>query len=419
MVSILKLDFNKNKEKKETAPSETPVNKPEVTNQSKTGNVQSNKPSNVITKIDNDVSKTNLSARTIKQVPETQTKTQESTITNTTSQDENAKKLLNFMNQSKKKEITPYINFKENRVSFPILINIGLDEYNVKFLESLTPEAVGILEKGVYERQLVCPKHPDELSTGIRLYCPECSSMDVERLHLIEHKVCGFIAEKEKYGVDDVRHVQKCPHCKKQIEDYNKEIRLPGRWNKCHSCSKIFDNVVIKLRCRKYEHDFDVTEAESVSIPSYKLKENAMENVGIMTILSPLKKILTSADYAVEELTTVLGKSGVEHPVSIFAKKDNQRIAIFVETSKGQIQDTEINSTLVKVLDIAPSKTIFIAIPSISEQAKTMGEAHGMIILSGDNNEKILPLFQNEFSKPSTIEDQEPTGSTDAPKKIT
>jgi len=326
------------------------------------------------------------------------------------------------MTKSKKNVIVPFINFKENRVSFPLLNDVGLSEYDVKFLESLSTESVGVLEKKVYERQLVCPKHPDELSTGIRLYCPDCSSMDVERLHLIEHKVCGFIAEKEKYGVEDVRQVQKCPHCKKQIEDFKKEIRLPGRWNKCNSCSKIFDNVIIKLHCRKFAHDFEITEVESIPIPSYSLKSNSLENVGIMAIIAPIKKILISVGYEVEELAKIKGNSGVEHPTSLFARGPNDKtIVVFVKSSRDEIADSEINATLVKVLDIAPSETIFVAIPSLSDAAKSTAEAHGMNVIIGKSEDDIISGVRKILSKEvSTVDSSnEIPLSSDQPKKIT
>jgi len=310
------------------------------------------------------------------------------------------KKIIRALATSSENSINPVINFEKNQVSYPILSKIGEDELNIDLLEKLSSKTAGVLDKEIYERMVVCPQHPEDLSVSIRLYCPECSSIHVERLQLIEHKVCGYIAEMEEFGVTAVTDVTTCPHCKRQIKDASKEIRTPGRWNKCHECGNKFDNVIVKLFCRRYNHDFEIMEAATFPISYYKLRREADESVDIITLVPALKKIFSSRGFVVEEFASVKGKSGVAHQTSLYAHDNqNKTIVVFIKSSKKPIEDSEVNAIIVNVLDISPSRTILIAMPSVSERAKTMAASHGVSVVTGTEPNQITATIEQMLSK--------------------
>ena len=317
---------------------------------------------------------------------------------------EKIKKLVEIVTNSNENAIEPIINFETNRITYPILAKIGENEENMEYLEKLSSSTIGILEREVYERLIVCPQHPEDLSVSVRMYCPGCSSMDIRKLQLIEHKVCGYIAEKNEYGVVSVSDVKTCPNCKRPIKDFKKEIRMPGQWNKCYSCNKKFDNAKIKLRCRRFNHDFELTDIESIIVARYKIKTDAGENVGVLTLLPQLKKVLTSLGFTVEELSTVKGKSGVSHQTNIFAhNNENKTIAVFIKTAKEAVDDIEVNATVVNVIDINPTWAVFIGIPAISERAKAMASTRKMIIVTGVDNNKITSEVSKKLSEEIAI----------------
>ncbi|MGQ0376247.1 MAG: hypothetical protein ACT4OW_01925 [Nitrososphaerota archaeon] len=318
--------------------------------------------------------------------------------------DEKLKKLIEVMMSENTDTINPTINVEKNLLTYPILTKIGESEENVDYLEKLSASSVGIFDKEISERLIVCPHHPEDFSISIRMYCPYCSSMDIRRLHLIEHKVCGYIAEKDEYGVISVADLRTCPNCKRQIKDLKKEIRLPGNWNKCNSCDKKFDSAIVKLHCRRFDHDFDLTEVESVIIPKFKIKKDAGKNIDTLTLLSPLKKTLTAAGFIVEELSNVKGKSGISHHTDIFAHNEkNQTVAIFIKSAHEMVDDAEINSTLVNILDISPTLTIFIGIPLVSERAIAMAAAQNMMIVTGKETDKIISAVEKILSEKISI----------------
>lgn len=318
--------------------------------------------------------------------------------------DEKIKKLIEILASSNTDTINPVINFEKNHITYPILAKIGESEENIDYLEKLSSSSSGIFDREIYERLIVCPHHLEDFLINTRMYCPSCASMDISRLELIEHKVCGYIAERDEYGIVSVSDLKTCPNCKRQIKDLTKEIRLPGKWNKCNSCNKKFDNAVIKLHCRRFDHDFALDEVESVTIPKFKIKKDAGKNIDILTLLTPLRNTLTSLGFMVEELANVKGKSGMSHHTDIFAHNEkNQTVVILVKSANEIVDDVDINSTLVNVVDIGPTWAIFIGIPTVSERAKAMAATQNMMIVTGRESDKIIFGVEKMLSEKISI----------------
>ena len=91
-----------------------------------------------------------------------------------------AVQLIQEVQKLEDRTIKPFIDYNEGRLFYPILSKIGEAQDNVTCLDDLVSD--GILEKKVYEKLIVCPVHPDTFSSSMRLYCPKCHSMSVEKL---------------------------------------------------------------------------------------------------------------------------------------------------------------------------------------------------------------------------------------------
>jgi hypothetical protein len=103
----------------------------------------------------------------------------------------------------------------------------------------------------------------------VRLYCPKCNSLNVDKLNLFEHRRCGYIAESSECDFSDPTN-STCPSCKRKIIDFKKEIRVPAMWHQCKDCNEKFDNAIIKLYCRQHEHDFETNDGQFVTTYSYE-----------------------------------------------------------------------------------------------------------------------------------------------------
>ena len=288
----------------------------------------------------------------------------------------------------------------QNQISYPLLEKIGENPNDVSFLDKISAGNSGILKKEISERLLVCPKHPTYFSNIVRLSCPHCSSLDVEKLNLIEHKICGYIDKMSAFGVKYLEKIDKCPRCNRQIANYDKEIRIPGGWNICNSCTKKFDNPVIKLHCIKENHDFLLDEAQSMGVATYKINDESHGGLDKFVLLSPLRRIMESLGFRVDELSQVQGKSGMMHEVSMSASNEkNQTIIVFIKNAKELVDDAEVNSILVNVFDIAPTKTIFIGIPNVSERAKKLGDINNIAVITGNDVREITSSVENTLTR--------------------
>src|SRR3989338_4376000 len=222
---------------------------------------------------------------------------------------EKTRKLVEFLKTSGTSEIIPFIDFNTSLVKYPILEKINEEPHDVTLLESLSSAKINILQKEIYERLIVCPEHQNNFLTTTRLYCSQCYSSDISRLLLIEHKICGYIAEKHNYGEEDIDKITRCPSCKKKILNRKDEIRLPGMWYHCNSCDFKFDNVIIKLHCKQYNHDFDINKSELTQIYKYKLRGDPGLSFEHASFLDKIVSLLSSYGFQVKEYSDIKGKS--------------------------------------------------------------------------------------------------------------
>lgn len=303
--------------------------------------------------------------------------------------------LIKKVKKTDGKLIIPTIDLMADKITFPLLKEINVNETNIQFLENLTSPSFDVLEKAEYERLTICPQHPESFSVNVRFYCPKCHSMDIEKLHLCEHKVCGYISEKKNFAISKDGIITQCPSCKKNIKDGKKELRIPAMWYTCLTCKKKFDDVSIKLHCRKFDHDFDTNVAQTISIPSYKLKDTDNESDSDSSISKNLKTLLLRYGFSSEENCSVKGKSGHYHNIDLLARDDNNNtIFIFIIKSKKVIEESEINSKIIQVLDVSPDLAILIG-TLLSKKAKSMALRYNIsVIESQDGNGIISALVE-------------------------
>jgi hypothetical protein len=283
------------------------------------------------------------------------------------------------------KTIKPVVDFNENCLFYPILSKIGQSPDDVSFLDDLAVD--GTLVKEVFEKLMICPVHPDAFSSSVRLYCPKCNSLNVEKLNLYEHKRCGFITENSEYDFSDPKN-STCPSCKRKIVDFKKEIRVPAAWHQCKDCEEKFDNAIVKLYCRQHEHDFDINSSQFVTTYSYKLKDyEAPITSDDDKMHEELIKLLNEFNFTTEFKASVKGKSGNAHKVPVYAKNNSngETMAIFITRQSDSISQTDINSILIPILDLGPKNTLLLSTSDVEDGVGAMAKQYGI---------KIILIFQ-------------------------
>ena len=296
------------------------------------------------------------------------------------------------------KTIKPFIDYTEGSIFYPVLSNVGETQDNVSYLDDLVSD--GILAKHIYEKLIVCPIHPTDFSSSMRLYCPKCHSMNVEKLNLFEHKKCGYIAESKNFNFSNIEH-SICPSCLKEIKNFEKEIRVPAMWYQCEDCIEKFDNAVIKLHCRKHDHDFDTNSGKFITTFCYKLKNSDISNISDTTqIKDELVKLLRGFNFTAELNSLVKGKSGNTHEIPIFgkSKSNNDSILIFIKNQSTGVDESDMNSILIPKLDIDPKNTLLVTVSDVKEGVENMAKHYGINLISDPDFSKIISRVEEFVS---------------------
>jgi len=295
--------------------------------------------------------------------------------------------LIKLIKSSDEKVLVPELDIATGLYTYPQLTEIGEDPKNIQFLENLTSDSIDLLEKTTYERIAVCPQHPDSLDVNVRLYCPKCHSVDIEKLHLLEHKVCGYISETKNFTT--VNSVIECPSCKKTIKDKQKEIRIPAMWYNCNSCNEKFDDIILKMYCRKFNHDFDTNMAGTVSIPGFILKDSQSTSDYDQSLLTNIKDLLQEHKFITEENFSLKGKSGHYHNIDLIATNPNtDTVFICILKSENTIDESGINSKIIEMLDCNPTKSVIIG--HLSKKAGSLASRYDISIIDSYEKDVVI-----------------------------
>jgi DNA-directed RNA polymerase subunit RPC12/RpoP len=291
--------------------------------------------------------------------------------------------------------IIPFFDYSNDQILYPILATIGESPSNTTFLDDLVVD--GVLDKQIYEKLLVCPLHPNSISSTLRVHCPKCSSMNIDKLNLFEHKKCGHIIEHKTSSTK----ITSCPTCSKEIKDFEKDIKVLALWYKCDDCSEKFDDAALKIHCRAHKHDFDLTAGKLNNIFSYALKTiHVSKNSDSTQIKHELVKLLNGFNFITKQNDLVKGNSGnaYEIPICAVSPSNNDTLLIFIKNQFEGINESDMNSVLISKLDIYPTRTLFVTPSSVSDSVEKLAAHYGITLISDADFSKIISRFEEYIS---------------------
>lgn len=305
--------------------------------------------------------------------------------------------LTRILQNNKIKKIVPYVDFNKGQITYPILEQIGESSENISYLDDLVEK--NLLEKEIQERLVVCPIHKNSFSTTVRLSCPKCASFEIEKLNLFEHIKCGFISENRSFvGIKD--SLTHCPSCKKEIKNFEKEIRIPALWYQCDRCNEKFDNIALKLYCRSHDHDFDITSAQFVSLYDYRLKESSLSlDLESIKIQDFLQKIPRFGNYVIMSNSQIKGKTGNLHQIPLSINYDEKLVLVFFKHDTKKLLASDYNSIIISVLDINPFETILITKSECDEKIKLFSKTYGISTIQCVDDNAILDFIKSYLQK--------------------
>jgi len=230
--------------------------------------------------------------------------------------------------------------------------------------------------------------------------------MNIEKMHLLEHRVCGCISEKRNFGDENDETIMKCPSCRKIIKNSKNELRIPAMWYSCIACKEKFDDVKMRMRCRAYNHDVETNMLRTVSIPCYRLKNLNLRTDSDSSLIVSLRQIFSEYGFTSEDDCSSRGKSMHFHNVDLVGKdSNNNTIFTYIAKPKQEIDESEINAKIIPILDCSPTKTIIIG--SFSEKAKSIAFQYNIDLIESEDKSTIISYFKeilNQGFKKQTSE---------------
>jgi len=300
-----------------------------------------------------------------------------------------AEQIIDYLLTQENATIRPKLNFFDNKITYDILKQIGLDESDPSILDQLCTTSK-ILEKKHFQRLLICPKHKN-FSITLHSCCMKCDAQNISKKYLIEHKPCGNI---EEFETNQIHTQNTCSRCKKPITFTKKDCKTHGMWFYCYSCEEKFDKPKTELYCREGSHLLKIDDTLSKDIYSYVHKHFTDPTSKIM--LSVKNKI--SSHYTSETNVSVLGKSGIKHVIDIICVINNKKHGIFLKYSDEEITESEFHSIFLKVLDVPDLIPIIILIPSVNEEVQTLIRSHNIVAIIGKDPEEIFDKLVKSIS---------------------
>ena len=295
-------------------------------------------------------------------------------------------KFVGIVNEKYGGVVTPEVLYSEGTYGYNALKEIGEPTTNYEFLEKLSHEGSNRLEKFIFNKFLVCPDHQNSFLVNVRLYCTKCNSIRIDKLHLLEHRSCGYLGEKNMFSTEEQDKL-KCPSCDKPVKNPAKELRVPATWYHCLDCKEKFDDALIRLHCKEYSHDFNVNEAHAITIYGYNTVNSVKSEFDIPRLKTELTKMVTRFGFSADEDHVLKGRSGHEHTIDIYGiDKKNQTIFILINDLDGN----GLDSRLIQVIDTAPKIAILVGNTSISEKIKSIASKYNVSIISSQSIDEIV-----------------------------
>jgi len=186
---------------------------------------------------------------------------------------EEEKEVLQGIFELRIRQITPRIG--PDGVSYE-----GLEEmrrtYGEKRLRHILDSLAerGFLQLREHDPVATCPKC-DSHKIAVRLGCRGCGSIDVKRVKILEHVLCGYMGAEDAF-----RHggSMKCPKCGRAVKsdperlldgDPRSETRVIGSIFKCRDCNREFDKPEVRFECLECSLSFDFRMARYESLHGY------------------------------------------------------------------------------------------------------------------------------------------------------
>jgi hypothetical protein len=136
-----------------------------------------------------------------------------------------------------------------------------------------------------------------------------------------------------------------------------------------------------------------------LDIHSYSLNPEIAKELQGALLLPALKKTLEQCGYQAEMLGSLVGTSGVPHDFTVLAKKNDKPIAADLVQAQEPIDVAQVLTLIAKLSDVKVEAGLLLAIPSISDRARTFANARGVAVIEGRDIKEISAKLEDFLKK--------------------
>ncbi len=206
---------------------------------------------------------------------------------------------------------------KRINVSTEVERHVIIFEFNgVKLtLDDVKPlEEMALASRKVVDRVLRCPKC-DYRELEVKLLCPNCGSTNIEKVRIIQHRICGYIDLEINFRRDGQ---MVCPHCHSPILSEN-DYRVLGTLYYCYNCRTRFHEPDVILVCRRCGTRFRPAEGAYKPVYGLELTEKARRLLhDAHDFRAALYKLLEEKHVDYQCSANLTGRSGVTYEVDFY-----------------------------------------------------------------------------------------------------
>jgi rubrerythrin len=225
----------------------------------------------------------------------------------------------------------------------------------------------GYMTEKDFDAALICPNCASS-DVFTRYNCPNCQSINIKKVQLVEHPKCGFIGNFSEFEKDDQLI---CPKCNmiignpstatsKQQQGKTPVLKTIGSSFECDKCGSKFDRPLTSHICQNCSASFNFREANYERLPAYELTDKVdtlAPNTFMTDTLRQLEKIIQNKGYTVELNAKIKGRSGFEQTFDLIAKKGDETILLDVSSWGNQ---NDLIALLGKKMDVESNAVILI-----------------------------------------------------------
>lgn len=315
--------------------------------------------------------------------------------------DLDTRKILQFLLRSPRTPLTPEI-LPTDEIQYPQLKGV-IEASPVATVELLTRMVdAKVLAADLADKTPACPECGSyQLST--RYTCPKCFNYDISRSFLYEHLKCGKVASDDTFKKGD-RLV--CPKCQAVLHNFGVEYRAVGAWYKCGNCNESFNAPVSSHFCRPRRHQFSMDRTRLVPIYQYRLNPDALPDIrkGVL-MYNDAVTMLESLGLTVQAPHELQGKSGQPQSFDIVTTvkgrwSGSKTIAIDAISSAENLSVDHVRDFATKAKDVKVSESYLIAVPGLSEDARTLAKNLKLSVIEGASvKEAMTTLLKRDTFK--------------------